>query len=215
MERRLIFTTSCPEGAGGTIDPVTGLYTSPSVVGNDTIEVIDSLLATAQTGIEIGNALILFCDIIQTSMGLSQGQVYLWDQKINIPIDERLYIAVGVTSVKPFGNTRSFDVNGNVTQSGNFAATLDVNILSRGPDARDRKEEVVLALNSQYSESQQEANAFKIYPITTGFVNLSEIDGGAIPYRFAISCVLQYATSIVSAVPYFGSFSYPNLVTNP
>lgn len=204
-------------GAGGTINASTGLYTSPNKIGIDTIQVTDSLLATAQASMLIGTPLQLFCDIIQQGMGLGNTQVYLWDQKIDIPTDYKLYIAIGVASVKPFTNIKTFDGSGsnsNQNQSTNVQATLSIDILSRGPDARDRKEEVILALNSDYSESQQELNSFRIFPISSSFVNLSEIDGTAIPYRFNISVNIMYFVSKIVAVPYFDTFSTPQIVTN-
>lgn len=88
-------------------------------------------------------------------------------------------------------------------------ATLDIDIISRGPEARDRKEEIILALNSIYAQSQQEGNSFYIgkLPPSARFVNLSNIDGAAIPYRFRISVNLQYAFVKSKAIDYFDTFS--------
>jgi hypothetical protein len=99
-------------GAGGTIDPDSGLYSAPIVLptnpktSSDIIMVTDSLNATATLPILITNALGLVCEIIQKEMNLDQGRVYLWDQKIMQPTDEKVYIAVGVLSTKPFANTK-------------------------------------------------------------------------------------------------------------
>jgi len=202
-------------GAGGTIDPSTGLYTAPSVSGSDTIHVVDSLSATAQATISVGNALQLFCDVLQTEMGLANGQVYLWDQKINIPTDSQLYIAVGVTTCKPFSNSYYTMSNGNSLQAVNMQAMLSVDILSRGPDARDRKEEIIMALSGTYAQQQQEANNFYIGKISTGFTNLSEIDGAAIPYRFNIAVALMYTTSKVKTSEYYDSFPTFTTITDP
>lgn len=202
-------------GAGGTINASTGLYTPPDVVGVDVVQVEDASAATSNATILIALPIGLFCDIIQTSMELDPGQVYLWDQKINIPIDGKLYVAVSVLSVKPFGNSNTFDSNNNEVQSANFLATLSLDILSRGTDARDRKEEVILALNSQYSEQQQELNSFRIFPISQGFVNISEVDGAAIPYRFCINVNIQYFVSKTQAVDYYDDFSSASVVSNP
>lgn len=205
-------------GAGGTIDPVTGLYVAPATTGTDTVQVTDSLAATAQASIKIRTALELFCDVIQTDMDLDDGQVYLWDQKIDIPTDSRLYIAIAVMSCKPFGNSNRPDSSGSgldAEQFASFMATLSVDILSRGPEARDRKEEVILALKSNYAQSQQEANSFYIAPLSTAFTNLSEVDGAAIPYRFNISVNLQYAVKKSQAISYYDDFADVAVVTDP
>lgn len=202
-------------GAGGTIDSSTGVYTAPNNTGIDTIQVMDSLAIVVQSTILIGTALELFCDIIATYMDLSQGQIYLWDQKIDIPNDSRLYVVVGVLSCKPFGNSTKMDANGNSIQSVNMQAMLNVDIFSRGPAARDLKEQVILALQSQYAQSQQEANSFYVGKISSTFNNLSELEGSAILYRFNISVQIQYFITNSEAAPYFDQFSTPQVNTNP
>src|SRR4051812_24524825 len=78
-----------PDGAGGTINSSTGLYTAPAAVNGDprlstdTIMVTDSLAATATLPILVTDPLGLFCEVIQRELALADGRVYLWDQKIN------------------------------------------------------------------------------------------------------------------------------------
>lgn len=193
-------------GAGGTINASTGYYTSPTITGVDTVRVTDSLAATADTTISIRSFLELVCDIIQTEMSLSSDQVYLWDQKFDIPKDSRLYVAVGILSCKPFSNTNQV-VDGVSIQSTNFSSMVSIDIMSRGASARDRKEEVIMALNSTYAEQQQELNSFRVFPLPVGFVNLSEIDGAAIPYRFNITVAMQYFVTKQTAIDYYDDFS--------
>jgi hypothetical protein len=208
-----------PGGVGGTIDSSSGLYTPPSSIGNvtyDQIQVSDLNGGIAYTSILVGDPLILFCDIIQQEMGLANGRVYLWDQKIMKPTDRDIYIPVSIVSCKPFSNSNQLNSDGTTTQSTNMQATIQVDIISRGPAARTRKEEIILALNSDYAQSQQEKNSFYIGKIPAGshFVNLSEEDGSAIPYRFSISVNLQYFVTKSKTVPYFSTFSTPNVLTN-
>lgn len=211
-------------GAGGTINPTTGVYTAPATVPTDpakafdTIQVTDSAAAQATAKIQIGTPLILLCDIIQSQMGLANGRVYLWDQKIMQPTDSGLYVAVSVPSVKPFSNNTKLDPVHNVmVQYTNVQALIDIDIISRGPDARDRKEEVVLALNSIYSQQQQETNGFYIGKIPPGgrFVNLSQVDGAAIPYRYKISFNMQYFVTKSPAAQYIDTFQTVQVNTNP
>lgn len=211
-----------PNGAGGTINSRSGRYTSPAVASSDpkfasdTIQVVDSTSATATTKILVGTPLILFCDIIQNQLGLANGRVYVWDQKIFQPTDSGLYIAISVPRCKPFGNVNeTISSSGGMTQiqSVNMLAVLDIDIISRGPEARDRKEEVILALKSQYAEQQQEAGSFSIGTISTAFLNLSLVDGAAIPYRYRISVQMQYVFVKSQSAQYFSNFSNVSLVT--
>lgn len=205
-------------GAGGSVNSATGAYTAPVGYGVDTIQITDSTGAFADTQILVGTHYQLVCDIISEGMGLEQGQVYFYNQKINTPTDQKLYVAVGALLCKPFGNSRKYDGDGpglDAVQSTNFMATLQIDIKSRSVEAFNRKEELILALHSNYSQAQQELNSFYIAPITTSFVNLSEIDGSAIPYRFSINANIQYFIKKVVGVDYYDSFQKPNLITDP
>lgn len=216
-----------PGGAGGSINSVTGAYTAPSTMTAykatslyDTIQVVDSVSAMATSQILVATPLFLFCDIIQNQLQLPNDHIFLWNQKIFQPTDSDLYVIVSMQSCKPFGNVNSplASDGSQVQQFVAMYAKLDIDIISRGPAARDQKEQVVLALNSIYSQQQQEANGFYIgkLPLTGGFINLSQVDGAAIPYRYRISVAMQYQMGLNQSVPYFDTFTNPPQVyTNP
>lgn len=209
-------------GAGGTINSSTGQYGSPDAVPSsvqssyDVIIVTDDDGATASLPILIGSPLILFCDILQKQLGLASDHIYLWDQKLNEPKDYSLYIAVSTLFSKPFGNTNKFDPNtDSQIQTINMLDTLQIDLISRGPEARNKKANVLMALNSQYAEQQQEFNSFFIGKLPLNFINLSQIDGAAIPYRFQISVTLQYFVKLVQSIDYYDTFEEPTLLINP
>lgn len=205
-------------GAGGVINSSTGAYTAPSMLTAfpaanlyDTIQVLDASSATATAKILIATPLFLVCDIIQTQMNIASDHIFLWDQKVFQPTDSNLYVIVGMQSCKPFGN-----VNATLSPDGSqvlqyvaMYAKVDIDIISRGPAARDQKEFVVLALNSIYAQQQQEANGFYISKLPTPFVNLSQVDGTAIPYRYKMTYALQYQANLNQSVPYFNTFTNP------
>lgn len=193
----------------GTIDASTGVYTASPVSGRDVVKVTDSLAATTQATVNIYSAITLFADIIRHEMDLLNTQVYLYNQKIKVPEDEKIYIAIGIGNAKPFGNTQNLDGTGsglNEVLSANFMTTLSIDVMSRGSDARDRKEEIVLALQSNYSQQRQEKFGFYIAPLTGSFVNLSSIEGAAIPNRFSITCNIQYKAVKTKAIDYYETF---------
>lgn len=205
-----------PGGAGGSIDS-DGTYTAPTgVYGVDTVKVTDSAMvpAISTSQVLVSSPLQLLCDILQTQMGLADGRVYLWDQKIKAPTDSGLFIAVSELNTKPFGNSNKFDSDGNQVQSVNIHSTVSIDIISRDLSALQRREEVTMALNSVYSEQQQEANSFRVFPLPSNIVNLSDIDGAAIPYRFNISVNMQYFISKTSGVPYFNDFQDTEVVVD-
>jgi hypothetical protein len=158
------------------------------------------------------------CDIIQHEMGLSADQIWLWDQKINEPTDERLYIAVSVLSSKPFGNSTVYesveDGGLNQIQSVNVSSVLSLDVMSRGTAARDRKEQVILALKSTYAESLMEIKSFNVSMLPSSFINLTKIEGSGILYRFNASVRLQYFVSKISPVSYFDTFQAPTILVD-
>lgn len=203
-----------PGGAGGTVNASTGVYTAPDELTEDpalvydTVRVTDSLSVTADAQIFIGDPFFLFCEILQKELGLANGRVYVWDQKIMQPTDSGLYIAVSIPVCTVFGNSNRQSDNGlNSEQMASVLAKLDIDIISRGPSARNRRAEVVLALNSTYAQQQQEAFGFYIGKVPPGsqFINLSNVDGAAIPYRYRISVNLQYAQFKTKPVDYYDS----------
>lgn len=204
-------------GAGGSVNS-SGLYTAPiGSYGTDTLRVEDSTGATAEIEIKVLSAIELLCDIIQTEMGLADGRVFLWDQKIPEPTDYNLFIVAQNVNCKPFGNSFYPYPTGSgmeSIQSTNFYASVQLDIISRSIDAMNRKEELIMALKSQYAEQQQDLNSFHIANLPTNFVNLSGVDGAAIPYRFSITLGLQYQVKKVSSISYYDSFLNPSVITN-
>lgn len=205
----------------GSINASTGYYTAPDDLAErpeDNIaklEVTDDVGDTAQAFAYIRSPLELVCDILQSEMELDDGRVYIWDQKIMAPNDEGLFIAVSILQSKPFANTNEI-VNESGTlyevKSVNTRDLISVDVISRGPQARMRKEEVLMALKSVYADQQQASNRFYIGTLPTAFVNLSEIDGAAIPYRFNISLALQYTVIKRKIVGYYDTFPGPDLL---
>lgn len=205
-------------GIGGTINASSGLYTSPSITGLELLKVTDAVGDSAFAEVLVGSPLQLICDIIQVEMGLKKSQVFLWDQKYNVPNNEVLYVAVGVVSCKPFANNIRSDGSGSglsAVQSTNFYSLVSIQIESRDSSALDRKEELVMALRSQYAQRQQELNSFFIGNLPSNFVNLSEIDGAAIPYQFNISVGVQYFISKTKPVEYYDTFETTEVVVDP
>jgi hypothetical protein len=210
-------------GAGGTIDADTGLYTAPATVNadpakaSDVVMVTDDDAAEATGEILVTSPLGLVAEIIQKEMGLSASHIYFWDQKLFQPKDSGLYVALSVERCKPFANVNKFNDTTNKTEQFlNVMATLGIDIISRSFQAVMRKEEVLLALNSDYARYQQVANSFQIgqLPAAGAFLNLSAIDGAAIPYRFRIAVNILYTFTKTQAVPYFDDFEDPEIVAN-
>lgn len=206
-----------PPNAGGSIDFTTGIYTSPLVqnqdsFGNyvpfDTAIVTDANNDTSSLRLLVGHPIILLCDIIQREMSLSPGDVILWDQKFQLPKSPSvLFITVQELSCKAFSNSLTIGSDDQTVQSTNFQSTISIDIWSRGQQAVRRKEEIVMALGGIYSQQMQELNGFYVSKLPSAFVNLSQEDGAAIPYRYNINVGIQYFIKTTMSVDRYTSFS--------
>ena len=205
------YVYSLGTGIGGTIDS-SGIYTVPYDVGNQEIIVTDSLLETVTRTISVLNPIQTICHIIKTFMELDDDQVYIYNQKVMVPKDYKLYVAVGISSIKPFASKSVFDGTNEVSTT-NVQASISINIMSRGPDALNKKEMVIMSLNSMFSRNIQAAQGFKIAKLPTGFNDLSNIDGSAIPFRFNISVNVLYSIKRVKSADYYGTFQGVDITT--
>lgn len=158
----------------------------------------------------VNSTLILkfLCKIIQTQMALSNDQVWIYDQKRNIPVTSNLWVVVRFLTGRVFGNNSIVDpLTGLETQSSYMNGVFAIDIFSKDISALARKEEIVMALVSQFSQRQQELYAFKIARTPIAFTDLSAVEGPAIPYRFSINVQVQYVTKLQRSVDYYDHFS--------
>jgi hypothetical protein len=206
-------------GAGGTINPATGAYTAPSRYYSegekvlDTIRVTDYSGETATATVLVGSPLAIVADIIQTFMGLAPGRVFFWDQKIMQPTDSDIYITLSNVASKPFSSNTAFDPDtGKQCQMVSSMDIIDIDMKSRGPAARDRKNELIMAFNSNYASNQLLLNSIKIGSLPTKVTNLSMADGAAIPYWYKTTVTLTYAEMLRNDTEFFDSFSVQGIV---
>lgn len=205
------YTFSIVSG-GGSIDPVSGLYQAGNTIETVVIQVEDATLEVETYTLAVLGHLELFCMVIREELNLTDEQVYIYNQKYMIPKDHRLYIAVGVGAVVPIGV-----YNKGGEQHGNFRGSYEINLISKGRDALDRKEEVLLALSSDRARRVQALNGFYIAPLSSQFNNLSETEGVSQLFRFNITVNIQYAIAKVNlpdSYDYYDTFNDVEILTN-
>lgn len=178
-------------GIGGSINAL-GVYTAPFAYGVDTIKVVDDNADEETIQVFVLDYLLLVANIIENFMNLPAGSIWIWNQKIKEPTDGRLFITLQELSCKPFSNNLRM-IDGENRQYTNFQSQVSIDIESRTTEAMHRKEEVIMALRSQYSENQQTLNGFKIGTIPINFTNLSNLEGSSIPYKYNITTQILYA----------------------
>lgn len=215
-------------GAGGTIDPDSGIYTAPAVVSNDPKKFFDTIVATdsdnpavtVSSTIEVGNAWMLMLEIIKKILQLPNDMIWFQNQKQFEPTDAQkgMWVVLMFPNIKTFASGLHPAGAGNgwnqTEKWANFSGPVDIHLISRDLSALNRKEELVMALTGPYSRFQQEANSFKIARIPHNIADISGIDGADIPWHFVVSVELQYGVRRVIPSNYYETFGKPTLVVN-
>ena len=130
----------------------------------------------------------VLADIIAHEMELTPGQIMLKNQKWFVP-DTGLYVALGYISSRAIGNSsRQVDSPEGMTElmEVNMNHLVQVDIMSPGEDpaARLRKEEVLLALASIYSEQKQTEHGIQIGRLPMDLLDASSLEEPGMLNRF-------------------------------
>lgn len=152
----------------------------------------------------------LICNILQRSLNIADGNIWIYNQKRDIPNDFGTYFVVSYTGQRIIGNTRHEvpTVNGLIEyQSVHNLANFAVDVFSRGSGARDMRDQTIMALNSTYSQMIQEANGFQIARNSFNVTNTSEIEGVAELNRYTISFNVTYMSEATRNIDYFDTFT--------
>ena len=150
------------------------------------------------------------CKILQNSLNLSDSQIWIYNQKRDIPNDFGIYFVVSYTGQKIIGNTRREipTPNGLVEyQSVHNLANFAVDLFSRGSGIRDMRDKAIMALNSTYSQQIQEANGFQIARNSFSVTNTSEIEGVAELNRYTIAFNVTYMSETSKSIDYYDTFT--------
>lgn len=154
----------------------------------------------------------IVADVLQSEMELADGQVMFTNQKFFIPTDG-LFIAisyVGPSKVIANVNEAIDDGGDGLTeiQSITMAHLIQIDILGYGNDVRTRKEEIVMALHSIYSEQLQEQYHMQISRQPGPFMDTSFLEETKMVTRYTTTIITTSVNQKSKAVAdYYTDFS--------
>lgn len=154
--------------------------------------------------------ILVIADILANQMSLDPGRIFIYNQDYLMPQDKGLFIVIQFNSSTPYAVNNRFAINSDIPSENMYLQSKEeytINVLSKDSSARLRKEEVIFALNSNYSQSLQEQYQFKIGNIPFSFLNISELEGAGMLNRFAINVNALTWYNKTNAVEYFENFS--------
>ena len=133
-------------------------------------------------------------DIINREMQMPKNSVWVRNEDEVIPNDNKLYIIVGLNNSFTLSNVASMveETVGGEVQLHQICQVqqqenIQIDVLSRSNLARQRNWEVIAAMQSFYSQQQQELNNFKIFRMPRSFVDASSAEGGSMINRYSIT----------------------------
>jgi hypothetical protein len=134
-------------------------------------------------------------------MGLDPTRVVSYDENWDPPKDQGIYVTIQTDPTDILGVSQKFDpATGTEESSLSAFQRLTVNITSRDRTALQRKEEVVMALTSTYSQQQQELQQCRIFregPI----LDLSFIEGPRALHRYQIPVKITFVKTKTTSIP--------------
>lgn len=154
-------------------------------------------------------------DIIRKEMDLDQQHIWIQAQNRKIPPNSNdLYVVVGVVDFLPISSKSYFK---EIQESDDVAtierqilygrANVQVDIFSRSNEARNRRGEILMALNSFYSKEVQDSKQFRIFELPSTFINLSGLAGGSDINRFTMRFYAMIAESKDKSSEYYDTFN--------
>jgi len=130
--------------------------------------------------------------ILINQMGLEGDRVNIYDEKWKIPAYEDLFITLEYRNARCIANRNTFISTGGdpiEEQDVNMLENITVGVFSRDRSAMQRKEEVLMAIMSQYAQFIQESYAFKIARVGS-IDDLSSLEGAAMLKRYDINLTI-------------------------
>jgi hypothetical protein len=152
----------------------------------------------------------ILADIIKTEMVLPNERVLIYNQKWNLPNIDSIYIYIGYLSELVSSNNRYYENRTDgyyEVQTLQKMSSFSINVFSANNEARLRKEEVILALNSTYSVQNQEKYGFKIFRIPSNFQDISQVEGNALLNRYNITIDVINQNIKEKKVDYYDKYS--------
>lgn len=151
------------------------------------------------------------CKIIQTVMGLEDGQIWIYNQRRLVPNTKGLFVIVGMIDSKPYGVNLHNMGTENEIRTVHMKETISIDLVSYDLTAPTRLAELIGAIHSTFSQQTQEQYGFKLASNPTSVLNTSEVEGSAMVNRFTVTTVALTAYDSNSPIEYYDTFSLETL----
>lgn len=150
------------------------------------------------------------CNIVKKGMNLSDDQIWIYNQKIDIPNDNRLYVVVSLKNESIFGNNIQYqDANNGLEEViwTNLVSDVSIELFSYNTQALNRRYDILTSMRSTYSLQQQELYNMNISRQPTVFLDSSFASPTARLYSFYSEFRITHIEKNTRSVEYYDDFS--------
>lgn len=150
------------------------------------------------------------CDILKVGMNLQDDQVWIYNQKVDIPNDKRLYVVVSLKSETVIGNNiEEKDVTSGQDEViwSNIVSDIGIELFSYNVNALNRRYDVLSSMRSTYSVQKQEELNCNIGRRPIAFFDSSFLAPSARLYSFYFMYRLTHVENSARPIEYYDDFS--------
>ena len=156
---------------------------------------------------------------VQQELGLTIGQIMLGNENWEIPDGTGLYVSLlyGTETVIGSCNYNGVDAGGNFQEIQDVIMLhgVDIDIMSFDDSARLRKEEVVMALQSVYTQGLMETYQMRLATTPGSFMLVSDLEPAKQLNRFRLGITINALHRKTITAQYFDTITPVALVENP
>lgn len=152
-------------------------------------------------------------DIITHEMNIAPERVFLFNDLRELPTDAGLFVVIDEQDYPPHGAELKYkEVNNSLMEvtTLNVKKRIMISLISKNTDARMRQYEPQMALNSTYSQQQQELYGFHV-STTSAVQNRSFVEETARLARFDTEVIVTTAFEKTQAVEYYNSAEHSSI----
>lgn len=150
------------------------------------------------------------CDILKVGMNLQDDQIWIYNQKVDIPNDKRLYVVVSLKSETVIGNNiEEKDVTSGQDEViwSNVVSDIGIELFSYNVNALNRRYDVLSSMRSTYSVQKQEELNCNIGRRPIAFFDSSFLAPSARLYSFYFMYRLTHVENSARPIDFYDDFS--------
>lgn len=150
------------------------------------------------------------CDIIKTGLSLQEDQIWIYNQKVNIPTDGRIYVVVSFDDEEVFAanlHPKEKETGLDTDTGINVKTNISINTFSAGTECIKRKYEIIGAMRSVYSLQKQEKLNMQIAKNPRVCMDASFATPTERLYSYHYEYSIMHVEKVSHEVDYYNDFS--------